>query len=107
MDPTVLDSKTSLLMATRNGAEILGIGKQTGTIKKGKRADLVIAGLYAAHLVPVYDIYSHITYCMRPSDIETVMVNGKILIDNRKPLTLVENDILSKAKIWQARISGQ
>jgi 5-methylthioadenosine/S-adenosylhomocysteine deaminase len=106
MDPTVVDSKTSLLMATRNGAEISGIGKQTGTIKKGKRADLVIASLNAAHLVPVYDIYSHITYCMRPSDIETVMVNGKTLIDNGKPLTLDENNVLSKAKTWQTRISG-
>jgi 5-methylthioadenosine/S-adenosylhomocysteine deaminase len=107
MDATVVDSKTSLLMATRNGAEISGIGNQTGSIKKGKRADLVIAGLNAAHLVPVYDIFSHITYCMRPSDIDTVMVNGNILIDNGKPLTLDEDQVFSKARTWQARISGQ
>ena len=106
-DPTVLDSKTALLMATRNGAEILGLGDKTGSLKTGKRADLVIANLVQPHLAPLYDIYSHITYCLRPSDIETVMVNGKILIDNGKPTTLDEPEIMLKARNWQEKIKGQ
>jgi 5-methylthioadenosine/S-adenosylhomocysteine deaminase len=105
-DPTVLDSKTALLMATRYGAEILGLGDKIGSIKPGKRADLVIADLDQPHLLPIYDIYSHITYCMRPSDIETVMVNGKILVENGKPTTMDEAEIMDKARVWQEKIKS-
>jgi 5-methylthioadenosine/S-adenosylhomocysteine deaminase len=103
-DPTVLDSKTALLMATKNGAEILGIGDKVGSIKPGKKADLVVANLERAHLTPIYDIYSHITYCMRPDDIETVMVNGKIVVDKGTLTTLDETEIISKARAWQKKI---
>ncbi len=105
-DPTVLDSKTILLMATKNGAEILGLGDKTGTISPGKKADLVVAGLDQPHLNPIYDIYSHITYCMRPSDVETVMVNGKIVVENSRPVTADEADVIAKARDWQKKIKG-
>ena len=105
-DPTVLDSRTTLLMATRNGAEILGLGDKTGSIKSGKKADLVIANLAQPHLMPLYDIYSHITYCLRPSDIETVMVNGKIVVENGKLTTMDEAEIMDKARVWQEKIKS-
>lgn len=103
-DPTVVDSKTALLMATRAGAEIIGLGEKTGSLKPGKKADLVIADLAKPHLMPLYDIYSHITYAMQPSDIETVMVNGKILLDKRRLMTGDEDAILDNARKWQERI---
>ena len=103
-DPTVLDSKTALLMATKNGADIIGLGDKIGTIKAGKKADIVIADLNKPHLSPIYDIYSHITYSMRPSDIETVLVNGKVVVDNRTLTTMDEGEILAKAKEWQDKI---
>lgn len=106
MDPTVIDSKTALLMATRNGAEILGIGEKTGSLKPGKKADLVMADLDKPHLTPLYDIYSHITYCLRPSDIETVMVNGKVVVEDGKLTTMDEDEILDKARAWQEKIKG-
>jgi 5-methylthioadenosine/S-adenosylhomocysteine deaminase len=107
MDATVVDSKTALLMATRNGAEIMGLGDKTGSIKQGKKADLVVARLDRPHVMPVYDVYSHITYCMRPDDIETVMVNGQILIDKESATTLDEADVAAKARNWQEKIQGQ
>jgi 5-methylthioadenosine/S-adenosylhomocysteine deaminase len=91
-------------MATRNGAEIVGLGDKVGTIAPGKKADLVIADLNSPHLTPVYDIYSHIAYCMRPSDIETVMINGRLVLENGNPLTLNEPEILEKAREWQNKI---
>ena len=103
-DPTVLDSRTALLMATKNGADIIGLGDKIGSIKAGKKADIIIANLNKPHLSPIYDIYSHITYSMRPSDIETVLVNGKIVINNRTLTTMDEAEILGKAKEWQAKI---
>jgi 5-methylthioadenosine/S-adenosylhomocysteine deaminase len=103
-DATVLDSRTALLMATRNGAEILGLGDRSGSLKPGKKADLVIADLRKPHLLPMYDIYSHIAYCMRSSDIDTVMVNGKIVVENGKAATIDEKDVLAKARTWQKKI---
>ncbi|MBI5051057.1 MAG: amidohydrolase family protein [Nitrospirae bacterium] len=105
-DPTVVDSKTALLMATRNGAEILSLGDKIGSLRPGKRADIVIADLAQPHLTPIYDVYSHITYCMRPSDIETVMVNGKIVVEGGKLTTMDEAEIMAKAKVWQGKIKG-
>jgi len=106
LDATVVDSKTALLMATKNGAEMLGLGHTTGSIRSGKKADLVIASLDKPHLAPLYDIYSHITYCMRPDDIETVMVNGKIVIDKGKPTTLDEAEVIARANAWRDKIQG-
>ncbi|GBE06004.1 MAG TPA: S-adenosylhomocysteine deaminase [Nitrospirae bacterium] len=103
-DPTVLDSRTSLLMATKWGAEVLMLGSRTGTIKPGKRADLVIADMEKPHLTPMYNVYSHISYAMRASDIETVMVDGRIVVDNGRLITADEEEILSKARNWQEKI---
>ena len=105
-DPTALNAKTALLMATRWGAEVLGLGKFTGSIEEGKAADLVMANLDKPHLVPMYNIYSHIVYSMRPSDVEVVMVDGKIVINDGKLTTSDESEILYNAKKWCEKISG-
>ncbi len=107
MDATVVDSKTALKMATLNGAEILGLGDITGSIKAGKKADLVVARLDRPHVTPLYDVFSHITYCMRPEDIDTVMVNGKIAVDKGRATTLDEQEVIGKSKAWQKKIQGQ
>jgi len=85
----------------------LGLGDKIGSIRPGKIADLVVANLDQPHLTPIYDIYSHIVYCMRPSDIETVMVNGKIVVDKGKLATADEAEIIAKTRIWQEKIKGQ
>jgi 5-methylthioadenosine/S-adenosylhomocysteine deaminase len=103
-DPTALDCKTALLLATKGGAEVLGLEDKVGSIKPGEKADLVIGNIKKPHLTPLYDIYSHITYSMRPSDVETVMVNGKIIVDNGKLTTMDETEIIAKAKQWQEKI---
>lgn len=103
-DPTALDAKTALLMATRWGAEVLGIGKITGSIEKGKAADIVVADLRKPHLVPIYDIYSHIVYAMRSADVEMVMVDGKIAVNDGVLRSADESEILNRAVMWQERI---
>jgi 5-methylthioadenosine/S-adenosylhomocysteine deaminase len=105
-DPTALDAKTALLMATRWGAEVLGLGAITGSIEKGKAADLVMASLNKPHLTPMYNAYSHIVYSMRPSDVEMVMVDGKVVVNEGKLTTVDEAEILHKAKQWSDKISG-
>jgi len=60
-------------MATRWGAEALGLGNKIGSIEKGKAADVIVINLKRPHLTPLYDIYSHIVYSAMASDVETVV----------------------------------
>jgi 5-methylthioadenosine/S-adenosylhomocysteine deaminase len=103
-DPTVLDAKTVLLMATRWGAEVLGLGAKVGSIEKGKLADIVIINLKKPHLTPLYDVYSHIVYAAMASDVETVMVNGKVVVNGRRLVTADESEILYRAQKWCEKI---
>lgn len=106
-NPTVLDAKTILIMATRWGAEALGLGNKIGTIEKGKMADIVTINLKKPHLTPMYDVYSHIVYAAMASDVETVIVNGKIVVNDGKLVTADESEILYNAKKWSKKISGR
>jgi 5-methylthioadenosine/S-adenosylhomocysteine deaminase len=104
-DPTVLDSKTALLMATRWGAEALGLGSKIGSLEKGKEADIIAIDLKKPHLSPIYDIYSHIVYSAMASDVDTVIVGGKQVIKNRNHVEVNEDAILKKAAEWQSKIA--
>jgi len=64
----------------------------------------VLADLKKPHLVPLYDIYSHIVYAMNASDVETVLVNGKVVLNERKLTTADEAEILQKAEEWGQKI---
>ena len=104
-DPTVLDAKTAIMMATRWGAEVLGLGEKIGSIEVGKIADIITINLKKPHLLPLYDVYSHIVYAARASDVEDVMVNGRLLIKNGKHTSADEQEILQKAEQWGKKIA--
>lgn len=103
-DPTVLDAKTAVLMATRWAAESLGLGHLIGSIEPGKSADLIVMNLDKPHLTPIYNIYSHLVYAALPSDVKIVMVNGKMIVNDGQLLTADESEILYKAKKWREKI---
>jgi 5-methylthioadenosine/S-adenosylhomocysteine deaminase len=105
-NPTVLDAKTVLLMATKWSAEVLGLGDKIGSIEKGKIADIVTINLKKPHLTPMYDVYSHIVYAAMASDVDTVMVNGKVVVNNSKFCNGDEEKILAKAKEWEGKINS-
>ncbi len=106
-DPTALNARQVMLMATRAGAEALGLGSISGSIECGKSADMVLADTNRPHLVPLYDIYSHIVYSMKSSDVTGVMVRGRVLIENGRPTTLDEDAILEKARVWAGKVAGK
>ncbi len=106
-DPTVLNSRTALLMATRWGAEALGLGDVTGSLTPGKEADMVILNLERPHLIPLYDIYSHIIYSARASDVETVIIGGRVILNNGELRIHDESEILQKAMEWGKRIKDR
>jgi 5-methylthioadenosine/S-adenosylhomocysteine deaminase len=105
-NPTVLDARTIVLMATRWGAEVLGLGSTTGSLEKGKCADIVSINLAKPHLTPIYNVYSHIVYAAMASDVDTVMVNGKVVVRERKLATVDEEEVLGKAREWCDKIKG-
>jgi 5-methylthioadenosine/S-adenosylhomocysteine deaminase len=105
-EPTSLDAKTVLKMATRWGAKALGI-EGVGSLEAGKKADIIVINIEKPHLTPLYNIYSHVVYSMRPSDVETVMIDGKVVVNKGELLTEDEGAILLKARKWGERIKGQ
>ncbi len=105
-DPTVLDARQVMLMATRWGAETFGMGGMTGSLEAGKAADIVIADLKKPHLLPLYDIYSHIVYSMDAADIDTVLVNGRVLLKGRRLTAGDESGIMERAAAWGKKIRG-
>jgi 5-methylthioadenosine/S-adenosylhomocysteine deaminase len=102
-EPTALDARTALLMATRRGAEAVGL-ENTGSLEKGKAGDIIVLDLDKPHLTPLYGICSHLVYSARSTDVETVMVNGKVVVEGGRLLTADENEIMGKAREWGRRI---
>lgn len=87
-DPTVLNARAALEMATIGGARVLGMDHLIGSIEIGKRADIIIVDMDQPHAHPVFNIYSLIVYSMRGSDVETVLVDGRLMVFKRKLVTL-------------------
>jgi 5-methylthioadenosine/S-adenosylhomocysteine deaminase len=92
-------------MGTRWGAEALGLGAEVGSIEKGKAADITVISLTKPHLSPLYDVYSHIVYSARPSDVESVLVNGKLIIEKGSHTGADEEEIMQKARKWGRQIA--
>lgn len=106
-EPTLVDAKTILKIATINGAKVLGLDDKIGSLEKEKFADIIIIDFNKPHLSPVYDYYSHLVYTTKSSDVETVIVNGKILMENRKLLTVNEKEVIAKATEYGEKIKNE
>ncbi len=103
-NPTVLKAKEVVRMATVGGAEVLGVANKIGSLEPNKKADLILLNLNQPHLVPLYDVYSQIVYAASGSDVNTIIVNGKILIKERKALTIDEEEVINKAKEFSKKL---
>jgi len=97
-DAGVIDPYAVLRMATSGGAKALGLDAICGTIEVGKRADLILVDIDTVHNQPVNDIFSQIVHCAKASDVQTVMVSGEILMQDRKLLRHDEKQILADAR---------
>jgi len=97
-NPEVVNANEALEMATINGAKALGLGKHVGSIECGKKADLVIVDMKKPHLVPLHNVVSNLVYSTNGADVDTVLVDGKIVMQERKVTTLDEEKILEEAQ---------
>jgi len=93
-DSSAMRVEPVLRMATINGAKALGIDDLVGTIEIGKKADLIIINLQKPSLLPVHDIYSTLAYSAIGRDVETSIIDGKIIMKDRKLLTIDEKEVL-------------
>jgi len=98
VDPTVLPAWKVLEMATFDGARALRIDESVGSLETGKKADLILIDLDKPHLTPMHDPYASLVYSARGSDVDTTIVDGKILMENREVKTLDEDAVMKKAR---------
>lgn len=97
-DPRVVSAATALEMATIGGARALGMQDQIGSLEAGKRADLLVVRMNRARQTPIYDPVSHLVYTTRGDDVDTTIVNGKVLMRGRIVRTLNAAAVLAEAR---------
>lgn len=97
-DPTVVPAEAVLEIATLYGAKALGLEGQIGSIEAGKRADFILINMDALHLTPAWDPVSTIVYAAHGTDVDSVVIDGKLVMQGRKVLTLEEGAILEDVR---------
>jgi len=88
LNPTVMSAETVIKIATFGGARLLGLDHLIGSIETGKLADIIVLDMNQPHLTPLYNPYSQLVYAARGSDVITSIINGKIVMENRRLLTI-------------------
>jgi 5-methylthioadenosine/S-adenosylhomocysteine deaminase len=79
--------------------------KEIGSLEPGKKADLIVISLDKPNAVPMYDIYAQIAYALKGSDVETVVIGGRIVMRDRKLLTVNEENAMAKAREYEKSIA--
>ena len=96
-DPTKAPAAAVLEMATIGGARALGMEDRIGSLEAGKRADVVVVGVDRAGMRPVYDPVSHLVYVAKGADVRDVVIEGRVVMKDRKVLTLPEDAVIAEA----------
>jgi len=97
-DPTVITAYDVLQMATIEGAKALGLDQEIGTLEQGKKADIIIIDVQKPHLYPQNDICALLAYSANGADVDTTIIDGKVVMKNRILLSITEKEVLHKAQ---------
>ncbi len=106
LDPTVMPAEAVMHMATRGGARVLDAENMIGSVEVGKKADLIVLDLDQPHLTPLYHLPSHLVYAARGGDVIHSIINGQVVMQDRRLLTLDEPAILARAEEIGRQIQG-
>ena len=106
MNPLALNAKAVVEMATIDGARALHMEKEIGSLEPGKKADLIIISLDEPNAVPMYDVYAELAYALKGSDVETVVIGGRVVMRDRKLLTVNEAEAIAKAREYKKTIAA-
>jgi 5-methylthioadenosine/S-adenosylhomocysteine deaminase len=104
VDPRAVSAATALEMATMGGARALGMDRQIGSLEPRKRADIIVVSMNAARQTPLYDPVSHLVYVTRGDDVRATIVNGRVLMRDRKVLTLDTEAVLKEARTMALKV---
>jgi 5-methylthioadenosine/S-adenosylhomocysteine deaminase len=105
-DPRALGAQAVVEMATIEGAKALHMDKEIGSLEPGKKADLILIGLDEPNAVPMFNVYSQLAYSLKGSDVGTVVIGGKVVMRDRKLLTVDENAAMAKAREYKTKIAA-
>ena len=108
-DPTVLDARQALAMATIEGARALDLEGEIGSLEVGKRADLIVVstrGFHQRPQPPAANPYSLLVYATKSSDVETVLVDGRVVVREGRVLTLDADEVVARADALRAAIDA-
>lgn len=103
-DPKVISAQQAFELATIGGARALHLEKEIGSLEKGKRADILIIDRDTLNQIPLYNVYSDLVYATKASDVETVLINGRVVMRNRRLLTLNEATVKNEARAFRDQI---
>ena len=103
-DPRTLPARTVFHMATLGSAKVLGLDHKIGSLEPGKLADVVLIDIEHPSLVPMYNVFSHLVYAIKAAHVETVIVNGRVVVRDGKVLTVDEREVLRQAKRLQVGV---
>ncbi len=103
-NPTAVPAETAFKMATVNGAGALFLSSETGILKQGAKADLIMLNLDQPHFYPRHNLLAHLVYSARSSDISLVMVDGHVLMSDGELLTIDEERIFFEAQLRTTRL---
>lgn len=103
-DPTVLKAEEVLEMATLTGARAIHLDREIGSLEQGKRADLIVISMGGLHQTPLYNVYSQLAYATKASDVESVIIDGRPVMIDRRFITINESSVKTKAREYGIRI---
>lgn len=103
-DATILPAKKMVEIATAGGATALNKSNQLGSIEIGKKADMILLDINNIESQPMYDVYSHLVYSLTSDKIKDVIVNGKLVMQNRKLINVDEDELIEKARFYQQKL---
>src|SRR5580704_11283895 len=106
MDPRALGAQDVVEMATIEGAKAVHLEKEIGSLEPGKKADLIVINLDEPNAVPMYDVYSQLAYALKGSDVETVVIGGRVVMRDRKVLTVKEEEVMAKAREYKQKVAS-
>jgi len=98
LDPQAVPALQALEMATILGARVLGMEREIGSLEPAKRADMITVRLDAPRAVPLYNVYSQLVYALKGSDVDSVMVNGRLIVRSRRMLTLNQAQVIAAGR---------
>jgi len=101
-----MDAKTVVRLATRGGAQVLGLDEQIGSLEPGKRADLIGLDLDKPHLTPLYNIYSHVVYAASAADVTLNIINGRVVMRDGELLTLDVEKVMAEVRAIAKKIKS-